>query len=275
MIAWIASLSFLELLLAVLMTCASFTVLGLAMGYAAEAYWQPRGRKVFDLPLKRGQLRTEILGTILFHALFVPALAGAIASGAISFSTGWLAELLGFFGPWYGFMIFYYFLHRAMHHPRLFWMHRWHHVSMVTTPMTGFSMHPAEALGWIVGMLGPCIVLSRLGLLGFGGFLAWLGFVWSGNIAGHANAELFPLRSSALTTVWSNPISYHSLHHARFTGHYGFVAAFMDRLFGTEFADWKEVHDRVYDGEPMTSLRHKGPSYGIAAHASEEPSHEV
>ena len=271
---WISSLSFAELSGVVLAACASFTALGLAMGYASEAYWQPRSRTVFAIPLKPGQLRKEMLGTLIFHALFVPALAGAIASGAISFSSGWMAEVLGFFGPWYGFMTFYYFLHRAMHHPRLFWMHRWHHVSMVTTPMTGFSMHPAEAAGWLVGMLGPCIVLSQLDLLGFWGFFAWLSITWSGNIAGHANAELFPLRSSRLTTVLSNPISYHSLHHARFTGHYGFVAAFMDRLFGTEFADWKEVHDRVYDGQPMTSLRHKGPSYAIPSHPSQEPTHE-
>jgi sterol desaturase/sphingolipid hydroxylase (fatty acid hydroxylase superfamily) len=241
------------------------------MGYAAEAFWQPRHRKVFDLPLKRGQLRTGLLGTALFHLLFVPFLVGAISSGAITFSTGWTAELLGFWVPWYGFMIFYYFLHRAMHHPRLFWMHRWHHVSMVTTPMTGFSMHPAEGMGWVVGMLAPCIVLSRLGLLGFWGFAAWFVITWTGNIAGHANAEMFPLRVTRLSSIWQNPISYHSLHHARFTGHYGFVAAFMDRLFGTEFGDWKELHDRVFDGHPLTSLREKGPSYRAHTHASEEP----
>jgi lathosterol oxidase len=154
--------------------------------------------------------------------------------------------------------IFYDFLHRAMHHPRLFWMHRGHHVSVVTTPRTGPSMHPAEAVGWIVGMLGPCVLLSRLGLLGFWGCFAWLAITWSGNIAGHANAEMFPLRSSRLGTLFWNPISYHSLHHARFTGHYGFVTAFMDRLLGTEFGDWKELHDRVYEGQPLTSLREQG-----------------
>jgi sterol desaturase/sphingolipid hydroxylase (fatty acid hydroxylase superfamily) len=278
MVEWIEALGWLELGLVVLGGTIAFTLLGLAMGYASEAYWQPRHRKVFELPLKKGQLRTELLGTIGFHLLFVPTLTLAIASGAIRFvpfsEGGWLAEILGFWVPWYGFMVFYYFLHRAMHHPRLFWMHRWHHVSMVTTPMTGFSMHPAEGVGWIVGMLGPCILLLQLDLLGFWGFVTWLSITWSGNIAGHANAEFFPVRSSRLSSIWSNPISYHSLHHARFTGHYGFVAAFMDRLFGTEFADWKELHDRVYDGHPLTSLREKGPSYQPHTHASQAPADE-
>ncbi len=274
MISWLSGLSLVELTVVVLGTTVALTLLGLAMGYAAEAFWRPRHRTIFALPLKPGQRRTELLGTVLFHILFVPFLVAALATRAISFSTGWAAELLGFWVPWYGFMIFYYFLHRAMHHPRLFWMHRWHHVSMVTTPMTGFSMHPAEGLGWVVGMLGPCLVLSHLGLLGFWGFFTWFAITWSGNVAGHANVEMFPLRATRLSSLWQNPISYHSLHHARFTGHYGFVAAFMDRLFGTEFADWKDVHDHVFDGHPLTSLRHRGPSYRPHTHTSQEPQHE-
>lgn len=271
MVAWIEGLSTVELALTLSLASVVTTLMGLAMGYAAEAYWQPRGRTIFALPLRAGQLRQEMLGTALFHVIFVPCLTAAIAGGAIRFTPfsrgGWTAELLGFVVPWYGFMGFYYFFHRAMHHPRLFWMHRWHHDSHVTTPMAGFSMHPAEALGWVVGMLGPCVVLSHFDLLGFWGAATWLWFIWAGNVAGHANAELFPMRANRLSTLWSNPISYHSLHHARFTGHYGFVASFMDRIFGTEFADWKEVHDRVYDGQPMTSLRHKGPSYSKGADA--------
>lgn len=278
MIDWIESLSLPVLFGVVLAACVSMTLVGLAMGYAAEAYWHPRGRKVFDLPLAKNQLRTELLGTALFHAVFVPSLVVLLHTRVIHFTPfsrgGFLAEALGFAVPWYGFMCFYYFLHRGMHHPRLFWMHKWHHESRVTTPMTGFSMHPAEAVGWVIGMLGPCVLLSAFDLLGFWGWASWLFFIWSGNVAGHANAEMFPLRSTPGSTIVSNPISYHSLHHARFTGHYGFVAAFMDRAFGTEFADWKEVHDRVYDGQPMTSLRHKGPSYGIKAHPSQEPTHE-
>jgi lathosterol oxidase len=254
----VAQMSFVEVLAWCALACAVLTAIGLAWGYAAERAAWKRGRKVFDVKLKRGQLRKEAIGTAGFHVVFVPALALALWSGAMRFSSGWLAEVLGFFGAWYAFQLFYYPLHRAMHHERLFWMHRWHHESLVTTPMTGFSMHPAEALGWCVGIFVPAIALAQLDLLGAWGWGTFFVVFWTGNIAGHANAEIFPFPSTRATTLlWSNPISYHSLHHARWKGHYGFVAATMDKLFGTEFPDWLPVHRRVWSGQPMTHLREK------------------
>ncbi len=256
---WIASRSYLELSLVCAAVCVALTLIGLAMGYAAERFWWPRGRKIFAVRLKRGQLRKEAIGTALFHVVFVPPAAAALWLAGVRFSDGWAAQIAGFVVPWYGFQVFYYFFHRAMHSRALFWMHRWHHESLVTTPMTGFSMHPVEAVGWTVGILGPVIALSALDLLGVYGFALFFFALWSGNVAGHANAEMFPLKSTrASTLLWSNPVSYHSLHHARFDGHYGFVAATMDRLFGTEFADWHAVHERVYGGTSMRSLHEKG-----------------
>jgi sterol desaturase/sphingolipid hydroxylase (fatty acid hydroxylase superfamily) len=236
------------------------TLFALVVGFAIERRVQRAGRKVLDMPLRRGQLRHEAIGTALFHLVFIPPFVWALHTGAIRFDGGWLANLLGFGVAWYGFVLFYYFFHRAMHHRRLFWMHRWHHESVVTTPMSGLSMHPAEAIGWTFAMLGPAIVLSHFHLLGAAGWLFFLGVHWIGNIVGHANAELFPMRSTRLSTLtMSNPISYHSLHHARFEGHYGFVVATMDWLFGTEFPDWLAVHERVLAGKPLSSAREKIP----------------
>jgi lathosterol oxidase len=234
------------------------TLLALALGFALERAAWARGRRVFDVPLKRGQLQHEAIGTALFHVVFIPPFVLALHTGAIRFSGGWLAQILGFAVAWYGFTLAYYFMHRAMHRPRLFWMHRWHHASLVTTPLSGLSMHPVEAIGWTVFMLAPAIALSHFGLLGAKGWLFFLGVHWIGNIVGHANAELSPVRSTrASSLLVSNPISYHSLHHARFDGHYGFVIAVMDRALGTEWEDWLAVHHRVMDGKPLTSLREK------------------
>ncbi|MFO0682357.1 MAG: sterol desaturase family protein [Sandaracinus sp.] len=234
------------------------TLFSIALGFTVERSAQRAGRKVLDMPLRRGQLRHEAIGTLLFHLVFVPPFVYALHTGLIRFSSGWLANLLGFAVAWYGFIVFYYFFHRAMHHRRLFWMHRWHHESVVTTPLSGFSMHPSEAAGWTLAMLVPAIVLSRFGLLGTAGWAFFFFVLWVGNIVGHANAELWPVRATRLTTLTiSNPISYHSLHHARFDGHYGFVIATMDWLFGTEFPDWLAVQDRVRSGTPLKSPREK------------------
>jgi Delta7-sterol 5-desaturase len=253
-----ADRSFAEVLAACGLLCVTLTALGLLWGYVAERAAWKKGRKVFDVRSKRGQLARESLGTALFHVVFVPVFALALWSGGVRFSSGWPAELLGFFGPWYAFQLFYYPLHRAMHSKALFWMHRWHHESLVTSPMSGFSMHPAEAIAWCVGMLGPAMLLAHFDVLGGWGWLVFLTLFWTGNIAGHANAEIFPFASTRATTLaWSNPISYHSLHHARFDGHYGFVSAVMDRAFGTEWKDWLAVHERVWNGKPLTSLRER------------------
>lgn len=260
------SLSFPSMFLLCVGIFGLFTLFSLVTGYAAERFWWKRGRKIFDLPLRPGQFAHETLGTVLFHVHFLPVLALLLSSGLLHYSSDWKAQVLSFFVPWYGFQFYYYWLHRLMHLKSFYWAHRWHHLSMVTSPMTGFSMHPAEAIGWIVGMLGPAVLLSSLGWLGFWGYTSFLGFMWFGNIVGHANAEYMPTPSTPASSILvSNPISYHSLHHARFLGHYGFGCATMDRIFGTEFPDWLEIHHRVFGGTSLTSFKERGPSLSTVA----------
>jgi sterol desaturase/sphingolipid hydroxylase (fatty acid hydroxylase superfamily) len=261
--AWIAARSYPELVLVCLGVCVALTLVGLGAGYAGQAF----GRKIFDVPLRKGQLRWELTGTVIFHLMFVPVAAASLRYGWVRFGAGPLAQVLGFVVPWYGFQAYYYALHRAMHARPLFWMHKWHHRSVVTTPMTGFSMHPAEGVGWLVGIFAPLVLLSRFDLLGTWGFGVFFFSLWAGNIAGHANAEYMP-PSTRRSTLLSNPISYHSLHHARFHGHYGFVAAIMDRTFGTEFPDWLAVHQRVRAGTPLTSIRETFASEGAPTPAA-------
>ena len=252
---WIASADLVSLLVACTILCVALTLASIAWGYAIERRAYAMGRKVFDVPHKRGQMRTEILGAVLFHFAFVPALALALHAHWITFSSGWAAELLPLPVLWLAFQVSYYPFHRLAHQRAFFWIHRWHHVSMVTTPITGLSMHPIEACAWVVMMLGPMIVLAQLGLLGLWGGLLFLGVHWVGNLIGHVNADFLPVKATHLSSLWRVPDSYHCLHHARFDGHYGFAAAYMDRIFGTEFADWEAVHDRVWRGEPLKSIR--------------------
>src|SRR5829696_5049188 len=42
---------------------------------------------------------------------------------------------------------FYFWLHRWMHHPKIFFIvHKVHHDSNITSPWTAFSFHPLEGL---------------------------------------------------------------------------------------------------------------------------------
>ncbi|MBX3272299.1 MAG: sterol desaturase family protein [Sandaracinaceae bacterium] len=269
--SWLTSLGFAEALALVAAYSIGLTLFSLAAGFSAERAMQRRGRAIFAVPLKRGQLRTEALGTALFHAVWIPSAAALLASGWLRAGEGALLEVATFFGSMIGFQAFYWFLHRAMHLRPLFFIHRWHHESLVTTPLTGFSMSPLEAIGWVVGFLGPLVVGSLAGGVGVWGYLAFLTFAWYGNIVGHANAELMPAPTSTRwgSRLFSNPIAYHALHHARFDRHYGFATAWMDAIFGTQWEDWIEVSERARAGRPLTKIRERARG---AEPASEGPS---
>jgi Delta7-sterol 5-desaturase len=259
MAAWLTQL---DLLTALWLSFAGFTgltLLSLAMGFAIERVVQARGLTVFAIPLRPGQLRKEALGNLLWHLLWCPLFALVLAQGWLRFGEGLGRELLTFFACVYGFQAYYWLLHRAMHHKRLMFMHRWHHESLVTTPLTGFSMHPLEGLGWCLGFIGPALLASQVVEIGVYGYLGFLVFAWYGNIVGHANAEFMPKLAATrgYSRVISNPISYHSLHHARFKGHYGFATSWADELFGTQFADWIAVAKRVQGGRPLERLNEK------------------
>jgi sterol desaturase/sphingolipid hydroxylase (fatty acid hydroxylase superfamily) len=80
-----------------------------------------------------------------------------------------------------------------------------------------------------------------------------------GNVIGHANVDLFPAAIQKRSNSWlSHPTTYHCLHHARFNNHYSFGSTFMDRLLGTEWPDWPELHARVIRGEPLEKLSVRG-----------------
>lgn len=232
------------------------TAIGLGLGYALERY---TARRVWALPVPAGQLAHEVRGNFFFLALNIPACAVVWWAGWVNTAAGAAREVLTFFAFYLAFQAYYYALHRAMHTRHLVRFHRWHHESRVTTPMSGQSVSLEEAIGWAIGYAGLPVVMSLVTPLGFGGIVAYLGFNIIGNIAGHANAEVVApskwlWQRSTIGTVFT----YHALHHARWTGHYGFASTWADRLFKTEWPDWLILHGKVWRREPMTSLKQRG-----------------
>lgn len=234
------------------------TALGSAMGFAAERLF-PR-RRIFDVALFEGQYRFELLGNAVFLAITAATLTVALRGGVMRFAAGGAApELITFAGMLFGFQVLYWFLHRAMHLRALVPIHRRHHRSQVTTPLTGQSMSAGEAALWMLGYAGVPALVSQVVPLGFWGWAGYLAFNVFGNVFGHANVEcVIPLAASRASTLFSNVFTFHALHHARWTGHYGFMAAGMDRLMKTEWADWPELYACVDRGEALTSLKQRG-----------------
>jgi Delta7-sterol 5-desaturase len=232
------------------------TAVGLGVGYALERYTR---RRVWALPLPKGQFAHELRGNVVFLALVISACSVVWWSGWVNLATQTSREVLTFFAFLFAFQAYYYALHRLLHTPSLVRFHRWHHESRVTTPLSGQSVSAVEAVGWAISYAGLPVAMSQVSALGFWGIVAYLAFNVIGNIVGHANAEVVPPSKllwwrSSVATVFT----YHALHHARWTGHYGFASTWADRLFKTEWPDWLALHKRVWSGKPMTSFKERG-----------------
>lgn len=216
--------------------------------------------RIFAVPLRPGQRRRELRNCLVFQALAALALTGFLGAELVPWTDGWGPGLRTFFACWVGFEVYYYLLHRAMHLRGLIRFHREHHESHVNTPLTAFSMSIPEGLGWLVGYTFVPATMALLGLeVSLGGWLAYLVYNYWGNIVGHVNVEVVPAMIGKRANSWAaHAITYHALHHARYTGHYGFGATFMDRLCGSEWRDWPTLHAQILAGQPLTSLKQRG-----------------
>lgn len=244
-----------------LLPCAAFftgiSCASLALGFALERALP--GKRIWALPLDPGQLRHELIGNARFLVIAAVSAAAAIAGGwARLGQDSLLRGSCTFVALALGFQVYYYVLHRALHRRSLVRFHRFHHLSRVTTPLSGQSMSGVEALGWMLGYVGLPVAFSWLLPISFTGAAAYVGYNVFGNIVGHANVELVPRRRwLRWSSLLSNTFIFHALHHARWQGHYGFAAALMDRLCGSEWPDWAPLHARVVEGRPLTDLRER------------------
>lgn len=254
MAEWITHASLARILLASLVFFGGTSLCMLALSFALERLPLPR---VWALPLAPGQLRFELIGNVVFVGVTSLAFTAVLASGLPRYAAGhWLATFLGLM---WGFQAYYYGLHRLLHTRPWMRFHRWHHRSYVTTPLSAQSLDWVETLGWAVGYALVPALLSRIWPIDADAWLTYMVFNMAGNITGHARFELLPRLPAPRRFAWfANPSVYHALHHARFTGHFGFQSVAMDRLFGSEFQDWPALHARIGQRQPLTSLRERG-----------------
>ena len=255
---FVQQLSFGQLVLLCGATFGGLTALAVGVGFALERGLSTR-RRIFALPRKQGQLRWELASNLRFVAMAALAFAGLLRVVPLAEESLGLAATT--FGVcWLGFEVYYWGLHRLMHTRRGYPFHRYHHDSRVTSPLTGYSMSTVESLGWLLGFTSVPLLLglaTPISLMGLCAYHALYQIV--GNVIGHANVDIFPAFAAKRANSWtSHPTLYHSLHHARFNNHYSFGSSFMDRLLGTEWGDWPELHARVRSGQPLKKLAECG-----------------
>lgn len=128
---------------------------------------------------------------------------------------------------------YFYWVHRAMHHPRLFKIfHRAHHRSITPTPWAAYSFAIPEAFVMIAFVPIWLFFVATPGWV----MLTWILFQIVRNAMGHAGFELHPRWwLSTPLTRWINTTTHHDLHHSGgFNRNYGLYFTWWDRMMGTE-----------------------------------------
>lgn len=220
---------------------------------AARRNWAFCDRKIYAISWDDKQVRREFRNSLHtpVHAavLFVFLWLGFFRN------TTWLSSFLSLALTTVWAEIWHYVSHRMFHIRQLHWIHREHHRSHVSTPFTALSFSFPEKLIFDIGLIAPLAILDRFFSLNFFGVAMWyLGYLVINSFS-HANFEFkSPVFVSAAGRILTST-TYHSLHHARYTGNYGLGTRFLDRLFGTEWDDYAGVFLQVTKGTPVRKLR--------------------
>ncbi len=151
--------------------------------------------------------------------------------------------LLSFVGLIFLHDTYFYWTHRAMHHPPLFKiLHLVHHKSTNPSPWAAYAFHPLEAIveAAIVPIMTFVLPLHPLTIFAF------LVFMIVYNVYGHLGWELFPKNFNRHPLgKWLNTSVSHNQHHQFFTGNYGLYFRFWDEWMGTTRPDYDAAFDKV------------------------------
>jgi lathosterol oxidase len=138
---------------------------------------------------------------------------------------------------------YFYWVHRLMHHPKLFrYFHLVHHQSTNPTPYTSFSFHPLESV--LEFAIIPILTLViPVHASAFFLFTLWSIFF---NVLGHTGYEISP---SGFTRhrffKWLNTPTHHNMHHRYSHYNYSLYFNFWDRVMGTNHPEYDRQFEEV------------------------------
>lgn len=144
--------------------------------------------------------------------------------------------------------LYFYIMHRIMHHPSLFkYIHLVHHKSTNPSPWAAYAFHPLEAIieqGIVIIFYFTLpIHISHLAIF----FLFSIIY----NVYGHLGYELYPKGfNKSWLGKWINTSINHNQHHQFFKGNYGLYTLIWDRIFGTIRKDYDGQFENVSKRQP-------------------------
>lgn len=138
---------------------------------------------------------------------------------------------------------FFYFTHRLFHQPLFFsWFHQGHHRSRYPTPWTSFAFDPLEAIVHALFYMGIIFIIP-LHLVTFLAILITM-TVWA--VLNHIGLDQLPLPfPHNWLGKWFIGPAHHSIHHNKYTLHFGLYFTFWDKLLGTQDPNFESKLDSL------------------------------
>ena len=200
--------------------------------------WQQR--KINNRSYKTGQFKREVKWSMFTALLFAVAGAAMLVLWQKGYTQVYLNT--GDYAWWWmpaSLLIamllhetYYYWLHRWMHHPKIFRIvHKVHHDSNITSPWTAFSFHPLE------GVLQAAFLPLLLFILPMHLYVViiQLTIMTFSSVINHLDIEVYPKGfTKNVFGRWLIGATHHSLHHKQFKYNYGLYFTFWDKWKGTE-----------------------------------------
>lgn len=210
-------------------------------------FWRSwfRPRKLQSRFATANDYRREVLAsvrTVLIFAVTGFGMYLAARAGCLTVYKDFSVQGPAYFAATLALMIvahdaYFYWTHRAMHHPRLFRTFHWtHHKSRTPTPWTAYAFDAPEAIVMVAFVpLWAAIVPMHDTALYI--FMTWQ---IARNVIGHAGVEFSPVsgRPSRLWG-WLNTTTHHYLHHQSGRTNYGLYFSWWDRWMDTENPEYQ------------------------------------
>ena len=228
-----------------------FIVFGFIMLYKSK-----KVRRIYNLEASQDQLRDELNNSWFTSPLHALLIGAAFYSGILEeYPQTWWNISYTFLIVFVWTEIWHYFSHRAMHHRALLFIHREHHKSKITTPLSSISFSFLEKFLFSVGSIGPMAMLSWVMPISVDGIVAYYVFYFVTNALGHSNIEI---REPGYARTWIGKVintpAYHAMHHARYVKNYGLITSTLDRMFNTMWEDYDKVQTRAASDQPLSKL---------------------
>ena len=217
---------------------------------SSQAFVNPRGTLIQQqqVPSWRS-IQSDIQLSVFSAGVF--ALAAAIVMSAYGGGMTRLYSHANQYGLWYLGVsyiavlllqdAYFYFTHRLFHHPLLFaWLHQGHHRSRYPTPWTSFAFDPLEAIVQSLFLVAIVFIMP----LHFITVLAVLTTMTVWAVLNHLGIDRLPLWfPHHWLGRWVIGPAHHSIHHLKYTVHYGLYFTFWDNLFGTQDPNYQKKFD--------------------------------